>query len=126
MIRRPPRSTLFPYTTLFRSPDAYLDVVPELDAELTQDAPRVEHGARPVRRRLVPDGRQPQDRPRVAGAERADDEVVDLRRVFERHHVLALPAHVAELGDRSGGVGEEPRSERGIDPRARHDPRAVA
>src|SRR5258705_1433839 len=23
MIRRPPRSTLFPYTTLFRSPDAY-------------------------------------------------------------------------------------------------------
>src|SRR3989441_11039925 len=30
MIRRPPRSTLFPYTTLFRSPvpDARLDVVP--------------------------------------------------------------------------------------------------
>src|SRR3712207_8804253 len=25
MIRRPPRSTLFPYTTLFRSWDAYLD-----------------------------------------------------------------------------------------------------
>src|SRR2546430_11680420 len=24
MIRRPPRSTLFPYTTLFRSPDAVL------------------------------------------------------------------------------------------------------
>src|SRR2546423_5627384 len=29
MIRRPPRSTLFPYTTLFRSADA------ELDARLT-------------------------------------------------------------------------------------------
>src|SRR3712207_7684763 len=26
MIRRPPRSTLFPYTTLFRSDDADLDV----------------------------------------------------------------------------------------------------
>src|SRR2546429_5191783 len=26
MIRRPPRSTLFPYTTLFRSPVAILDV----------------------------------------------------------------------------------------------------
>src|SRR3712207_7805058 len=26
MIRRPPRSTLFPYTTLFRSPDAPVDV----------------------------------------------------------------------------------------------------
>src|SRR2546427_6066715 len=30
MIRRPPRSTLFPYTTLFRSPDA----VPQLRREL--------------------------------------------------------------------------------------------
>src|SRR5256884_2781705 len=27
MIRRPPRSTLFPYTTLFRSPDAGVVVV---------------------------------------------------------------------------------------------------
>src|SRR3712207_6891499 len=27
MIRRPPRSTLFPYTTLFRSPRAFLDTV---------------------------------------------------------------------------------------------------
>src|SRR2546426_6007813 len=32
MIRRPPRSTLFPYTTLFRSPgyDAMLEVVRDL------------------------------------------------------------------------------------------------
>src|SRR5256885_5043406 len=28
MIRRPPRSTLFPYTTLFRSPNTVLDVHP--------------------------------------------------------------------------------------------------
>src|SRR6266513_4495897 len=27
MIRRPPRSTLFPYTTLFRSPDTYVPPV---------------------------------------------------------------------------------------------------
>src|SRR5256885_11588711 len=27
MIRRPPRSTLFPYTTLFRSPIAYCPIV---------------------------------------------------------------------------------------------------
>src|SRR2546423_11532618 len=33
MIRRPPRSTLFPYTTLFRSADARCD-----------DRPRGEHG----------------------------------------------------------------------------------
>src|SRR3712207_7231781 len=33
MIRRPPRSTLFPYTTLFRSPqvDVGVDVVARLD-----------------------------------------------------------------------------------------------
>src|SRR2546422_9285775 len=29
MIRRPPRSTLFPYTTLFRSPEARMSVVPD-------------------------------------------------------------------------------------------------
>src|SRR2546425_11190109 len=28
MIRRPPRSTLFPYTTLFRSPEAFIPGVP--------------------------------------------------------------------------------------------------
>src|SRR5256885_13551290 len=27
MIRRPPRSTLFPYTTLFRSPLVFLDIM---------------------------------------------------------------------------------------------------
>src|SRR5260221_1693516 len=32
MIRRPPRSTLFPYTTLFRSVD-----VPELEADAPRD-----------------------------------------------------------------------------------------
>src|SRR5256886_10363751 len=35
MIRRPPRSTLFPYTTLFRSPNAVIDVGhDEREAEL--------------------------------------------------------------------------------------------
>src|SRR2546422_4135641 len=45
MIRRPPRSTLFPYTTLFRS--QHLLVVPDhpgdgvaLDGALPRDAPR--------------------------------------------------------------------------------------
>src|SRR2546430_12017212 len=28
MIRRPPRSTLFPYTTLFRSPQRLIDLLP--------------------------------------------------------------------------------------------------
>src|SRR3712207_8748829 len=37
MIRRPPRSTLFPYTTLFRSDEA---VRRRIDAETTEDAVR--------------------------------------------------------------------------------------
>src|SRR3712207_8743282 len=48
MIRRPPRSTLFPYTTLFRSPE---DLQPEHDraaggpARAARDRPR--HGRPP-------------------------------------------------------------------------------
>src|SRR3712207_8199595 len=46
MIRRPPRSTLFPYTTLFRSPGA-ADIAPRLvdprrEAELAQAMEHVE------------------------------------------------------------------------------------
>src|SRR3712207_3964512 len=32
MIRRPPRSTLFPYTTLFRSPTVAIDVIKSLES----------------------------------------------------------------------------------------------
>src|SRR2546430_8787180 len=40
MIRRPPRSTLFPYTTLFRSgaPDGHARVAPRQAIELVQHA----------------------------------------------------------------------------------------
>src|SRR5256885_7399524 len=57
MIRRPPRSTLFPYTTLFRS--------------LAQEALAAEgHGARPRRRRREPAvARGRQDFPEFAGRE---------------------------------------------------------
>src|SRR5256885_4590012 len=48
MIRRPPRSTLFPYTTLFRSTDAGADRVDDLGAVGAQDrflgARGVKHG----------------------------------------------------------------------------------
>src|SRR5256886_7532077 len=41
MIRRPPRSTLFPYTTLFRSRvDRHRIVKPELGAEVSHRAAR--------------------------------------------------------------------------------------
>src|SRR3712207_7888972 len=43
MIRRPPRSTLFPYTTLFRSPGVAVVVG---RAGLARGRPRIELGAR--------------------------------------------------------------------------------
>src|SRR3712207_9051357 len=45
MIRRPPRSTLFPYTTLFRSVDNNVWLVGDDDEVLVIDAP---HRAEPI------------------------------------------------------------------------------
>ena len=98
----------------------------ERHAELGQHAARVDHRARAVGRRLVPDRRQAEHRPRVAGAERADDQVVLVGRVLDRHHVLALPPAVAELGDGRGGVRAQPVGEGRIDPGPRDHPGAVA
>src|SRR3712207_7016170 len=75
MIRRPPRSTLFPYTTLFRSPECADAVRP---ADLRAD----QHG-----------GRRDHDRRVVAGARAArlrDTLQHDLRRA------LARPLHRSE------------------------------
>src|SRR2546430_6692980 len=49
MIRRPPRSTLFPYTTLFRSAHAELDVGAVVVDDVDLDAA---HGAVPHHREL--------------------------------------------------------------------------
>src|SRR2546422_4570404 len=56
MIRRPPRSTLFPYTTLFRSPEgraqrlAFLgEAAPALDVEVVFVAQAAEQPAAPSR-----------------------------------------------------------------------------
>src|SRR2546430_7916058 len=54
MIRRPPRSTLFPYTTLFRSSDAPRNGSP-LGAERHRDALRPHARLPPARVRHRPD-----------------------------------------------------------------------
>src|SRR2546429_1377286 len=51
MIRRPPRSTLFPYTTLFRS------------GRLERAGDGARRGARPAARRPLPGGPVPAGRP---------------------------------------------------------------
>src|SRR3712207_6919852 len=50
MIRRPPRSTLFPYTTLFRSAGAtYPEVISSLDPEVPEAAALLTVAARLLR-----------------------------------------------------------------------------
>src|SRR2546430_10005502 len=60
MIRRPPRSTLFPYTTLFRS----LDDVDRPIAPAPEEPSRVDRPDQELvgRRRLCPVGREASDR----------------------------------------------------------------
>src|SRR5256884_3260440 len=68
MIRRPPRSTLFPYTTLFRSPAVAKDLE-ELDrlAANTAELPRLVHDQRPAHDREDEEDDEDDlgDRPRV-------------------------------------------------------------
>src|SRR3712207_7377357 len=52
MIRRPPRSTLFPYTTLFRSHEHHAAEV--LEVHLVHDPGAGRHGAEVVQRALRP------------------------------------------------------------------------
>ena len=96
-----------------RIPDPDLDMLRQLQAELLQHAARVDHRARAVRRRFVPGRRQAQHRQRIAGAQGADDQVVDLRRVLDRDDVLALggrgnPARRSPCCRRSAGAACRP------------------
>src|SRR3712207_8164458 len=57
MIRRPPRSTLFPYTTLFRSLEQAQTELRTIAARLAEDSPRYNKGwsadVVPLREQLV-------------------------------------------------------------------------
>src|SRR5256885_6727223 len=74
MIRRPPRSTLFPYTTLFRSRR-----VAPVCGRGDQSQPALQ--------------RRP--RARARGAAQLDD--VQLRRALEQHGALRSEEHTSEL-----------------------------
>src|SRR3712207_7909404 len=72
MIRRPPRSTLFPYTTLFRSPRRALGPA------------RVQHDPRVPRQRVLPGGRRgddrlPGQRPAPPAAARSEEHTSELQ-----------------------------------------------
>src|SRR5256885_12270228 len=72
MIRRPPRSTLFPYTTLFRSREAH-------DARFGDAVPKVR--MRAIRR----DGGEVDDAPRLFPHHALRDGADQLDRRFEIH-----------------------------------------
>src|SRR6185437_3201769 len=61
----------------------------------------------------------------IAGAERADHEVVHRRGILHRDHVLALETAEAQLRDRGGGVGQQALPIGSIRPGAGDDSRAV-
>src|SRR3712207_8326200 len=73
MIRRPPRSTLFPYTTLFRSHDLIcVDAVHVTEAHEVLDAPQALHLGDAHRRALAHRGRQ-------LGIERSEEHTSELQ-----------------------------------------------
>src|SRR3712207_7083174 len=86
MIRRPPRSTLFPYTTLFRSGP----VVPQRLADAAR--PRLRH-----RRRAHP--RRSGDGPRLVRGRQAAEEEEHVRRL-RRRDAGRSEEHTSELQSR--------------------------
>src|SRR3712207_8888178 len=74
MIRRPPRSTLFPCTTLFRSRDVAVDRVHQVHDRLVRRVARVGRGRL---QRL--DGRAADDRDVVAGEVVLGQQLADLQ-----------------------------------------------
>src|SRR3712207_7890791 len=80
MIRRPPRSTLFPYTTLFRSaiawriPDERLELVPESGSEGRMSSIIHTGGLRLLVSELVHGARAP-----VRGGDRSEEHTSELQ-----------------------------------------------
>ena len=89
----------------------------DLQPELPQHRAGLHDDARPVGGVLVPCRRQTEHRPRVARAERADDDVVDVRRALQHDDLGALRAAEAKLGYGLRAVLQQAPPVVGIDPR---------
>src|SRR3712207_136609 len=116
MIRRPPRSTLFPYTTLFRS---RADARPEQAQVVVDLRDRADRRARVARRRLLVDGdrrRQALDRVDVglvhlleelAGVGRERLDVAPLALRVDRVERQRRLARAAQAGDHHQRVARQ-------------------
>ena len=106
-------------------PHLDIDVVRDHRAHLGEQFPWFPHGPSAVRRRLVPLRWQPERRPRVARAQRADDQVVHVRGVLHHGHVLALRPAEAEIRHGGGPVRQQTRLVLRVGPRPGDDLGAV-
>src|SRR3989440_12313759 len=105
MIRRPPRSTLFPYTTLFRSQDALSGGLSRAWANIRPGAPALTRGPRaPGARRDPETGRgsshPPGDRRPLAAPPRDRGLLERARRIL----IACVTALAACRGDRGGNA----------------------
>src|SRR5256885_13195573 len=87
MIRRPPRSTLFPYTTLFRS---YIPVSVDSKGNITLQAGELQDMTRGSRFALFSAG----TKDFINTAPKAESEVVKLDRSEEHTAELQSPCHI--------------------------------
>src|SRR5687768_17997386 len=88
MIRRPPRSTLFPYTTLFRS-----EVSKEAKAYLAEEGYDPAFGARPLKRAIQRELQDPLALKLLAGEFREGD-VIEVERSEEHTSELQSRLHI--------------------------------
>src|SRR5215467_15646496 len=90
-----------------RIPDVNLDIVCERHSEFPQYPARIDDRTRAIGRGFVPDGRQTQQWPWIAGAQSADDKVVHARGILHYQRILALRAAVAEFSERSAAIRQQ-------------------
>src|ERR1700746_4623 len=70
----------------------------------------------PIGFEIVPVGGQPQDLPRVAGAERANEDIMNLVCVLNDHKLGILEKADAKLFTGCATVSDKPRAKLGINP----------
>src|SRR3712207_7869442 len=99
MIRRPPRSTLFPYTTLFRSTEGRPPVVRRIGPAITHPGDDLLRPARHTRRRVRFERRSRATRVRGVRRTRSEEHTSELqsrqylvcRLLLEKKNTTTLP-----------------------------------
>ncbi len=107
-----------------RVPDRDLDIIGQCQAELREHRTGLPHRSRPVGEALVPAWRRPEQRYGVAGAQRADDDVVRGLGVHDNPQLVAQPVET-QLRRSRGSVGQQQVTVPRVDPGAGNHPGTV-